>query len=106
MLTYEIEQAVDRYELPLIIAYVDYKVIANPSPLSLYWPNALNSRIANNMAKAIHTPFVKDALLDAIDQFSANNTKQLSSAKEFYSRQAHQAFGVLNTYDPFVNTRK
>ena len=106
MLTYEIEQAVDKYELPLIIAYVDYKVVANPSLLSLYWPNALSSRIANNMAKAIHIPFIKDALLDAIGQFSVNNTIQLSSAKGFYSEQAHQEFGVLSTYDSFVNTKK
>ena len=40
MLTYEVEQAVDRYDLPLIITYVDYRVVANPSSLSTYWPNA------------------------------------------------------------------
>ena len=38
MLSYEIEQAVDTYSLPLIVAYVDYKIVADPNSLSHYWP--------------------------------------------------------------------
>lgn len=112
MLTYEIEQAVDKYDLPLIITYVDYKIIANPSTLSAYWPNALSTRISNNLAKAIHIPFIKEALLDAIGQFSANDQKQLTGSKNYYSEDAHrnfgafQATGLLGSIGSFVNTRK
>jgi hypothetical protein len=112
MLTYEVEQAVDRYDLPLIITYVDYRVVANPSSLSTYWPNALNTRITNNSARAIHIPFIKSALLDAISQFSVNEQKQLSGSSNYYSEQAHRNFGafqsvgLLGSIGSFVNTRK
>ena len=38
MLSYEIEQAVDTYTLPLIITYTDYAVVLQPNLLSGYWP--------------------------------------------------------------------
>jgi hypothetical protein len=109
---YEIEQAVDRYELPLIVTYVDYKIIANPSTLSAYWPNALSTRISNYLAKAIHIPFIKEALLDAIGQFSVNDLKQLTGSKNYYSEQAHRNFGafqsvgLLGSIGSFNNTKK
>lgn len=110
MLTYEIEQAVDRYELPLIVTYVDYKIIANPGQLSSYWPNALSARISNKTAKAIHIPFIKDALLDAISQFNYSNLP--STSLNYYTEEAHrnfgafQATGLLGSIGSFVNTRK
>lgn len=39
VLSEEIAWAIDTYQIPLIIAYVDYRVIANPRSLSSYWPN-------------------------------------------------------------------
>lgn len=104
MLTYEIEQAVDRYELPLILAYVDYSVVANPSGLSSYWPLALNARIANETAKAIHIPFMKDALLDAISQFNFSNLP--ATSLNYYNENAHRAFGCLATQGVFRNIKK
>lgn len=110
MLTYEIEQAVDRYNLPLIVTYVDYKIIANPGQLSSYWPNALSTRISNQTAKAIHIPFIKDALLDAINQF--NNTNLPATSLNYYTEEAHRSFGalqfvgLLGPIGSFVNTRK
>jgi len=110
MLTYEIEQAVDRYELPLIVTYVDYKIIANPGQLSSYWPNALSTRISNQTAKAIHIPFIKDALLDAINQF--NHTNLPATSLNYYTEDAHRNFGAfqsvgfLCSIGSFVNTRK
>jgi len=92
--------------LPLIITYVNYKIIANPAQLSSYWPNALKTRISQETAKAIHIPFVKDALLDAIGQFSINGENQLNGAKNYYSEQAHKNFGVLSTLGTFINTLK
>lgn len=110
MLTYEIEQAVDRYKLPLIVTYVDYKIIANPGQLSSYWPNALSTRISNQTAKAIHIPFIKDALLDAINQF--NHTNLPATSLNYYTEEAHRNFGafqfvgLLGSIGSFVNTRK
>jgi hypothetical protein len=110
MLTYEIEQAVDRYELPLVVTYVDYKIISNPGQLSSYWPNALSTRISNQTAKAIHIPFIKDALLDAINQF--NHTNLPATSLNYYTEEAHRSFGalqflgLLGSIGSFVNTRK
>jgi len=104
MLSYEIEQAVDNYELPLIVTYVDYKVIANPGQLSTYWPNALSSRISQKTAKAIHIPFVKDALLDAINQFNYLNLP--ATSLNYYNEDAHRSFGCLTLLTPFSNLRK
>lgn len=103
-LSYEIEQAVDNYKLPLILAYVDYQAIANPSQLSSYWPYALSIRISNTTAKAIHIPFVKDALLDAINQFNFSNLP--ATGLNYYTEQAHRAFGCLSSWTPFSNLMK
>lgn len=72
MLSYEIEKAVDLYQIPLICVYVGYEKITTPSDLSNRWPNALTTRINGGTAKAIHVPFKKEILLTAINQFSVN----------------------------------
>lgn len=104
MLSYEIEQSVDKYNLPLIITYVDYKVIANPESLFSYWPNALSSRVNNNTARAIHIPFYKDALLDAISQFNIGN--QPKTALNYYDEKTHRLFGCLTLLSSFSNLKK
>lgn len=112
MLSFEIEQAVDNYNLPLIIAYVDYSVVAEPSKLSSYWPDALTQRIHTGKAKAIHIPFCKAALLDALKQFSIHSAEQLDTSLQFYSQNAHIEFGVkqlgglLGAHSFFINTKK
>lgn len=95
MLSYEIEKAVDYYKIPLIIAYVDCKVVAKPAKLSKYWPDALSSRIADGTAKAIHIPFIKDAILNSIEQF--NITNMPVTAMDNYSKADHRAFGTLGS---------
>ena len=72
MLSYEIEKAVDFYEIPLICVYVGYEKINVPRELSSRWPNALTTRIHDGTADAIHVPFKKEILLTAINQFSVN----------------------------------
>jgi len=73
MLSYEIERAVDKYEIPLICVYTGYDTINAPKKLSERWPDALTKRINNGTADAIHIPFKKEILLAAINQFSVNN---------------------------------
>lgn len=104
MLSYEIGQAVDNYKLPLIITYVDYQVVATPQELSFYWPNSLNLRINNKSAKAIHIPFVKDALLDAVNQFTVSNRPRTSL--NYYTEDAQRTFGCLGILGLFTNQRK
>ena len=94
MLSYEIEKAVDTYELPLIIAYAGYESILNPASHSNRWPTALATRINNGTAKAIHIPYKKDAILDAIGQFTVNS-KQLDGSLVIYTRQAQVNWGYL-----------
>lgn len=73
MLSYEIEKAVDFYDIPLICVYVGYTTINTPKNLSNRWPNSLTARINNSTANAIHVPFKKNILLQAINQFSVND---------------------------------
>jgi hypothetical protein len=93
MLNFEIEEAVDYYKLPLIIAYTKYEKIRNASLLSEKWPRALKERINNGNAKCIHVPFKKEPILDAISQFSVND-KFPSTSKNVYSEEAYKSWGI------------
>lgn len=52
MLSYEIEKAVDLYQIPLICVYVGYETIYKPVALSNRWPDVLVSTPHN---RVIHT---------------------------------------------------
>lgn len=75
ILNWEIEKAVDYYELPIIIAYPGYSKIGAPSELNTMWPKSLAERIQNGNAHCIHIPFKKEPIFDAINQFSVVNSK-------------------------------
>ena len=94
VLSYEIEQAIDTYKIPLIIAYPGYSSILDVDGLSSLWPKALVDRINNDNTEAIHIAFAKDCILDAISQFSVNG-KHLSSGKNHYSRDAYIQWGLI-----------
>lgn len=94
MLAYEVVQAVDNYEIPLIIAYAGYANITNVNAYSNYWLNALSQRINNGDAKAIHVSFKKEPILDAIKQFSVND-KMPSGSKIKYTDEAYRSWGLL-----------
>jgi MTH538 TIR-like domain (DUF1863) len=93
---YEIELAVDKYEIPIIAAYTA-KVcdgpIRNPKALSGYWPNALATRINNDTAHVIHVPFKKLVIADAISQFSHNHFPK-HFGLGYYSDDAYKSFGI------------
>jgi len=93
MLSYEIEKAVDDYGLPLICAYTGYNKIMAPRDLSNRWPIALEERINNGTALAIHIPFKKEALLDALAHTVHQNT--LNQGLHYYSLEAHKQFGCI-----------
>lgn len=91
---FEIEQAVDTYGIPIIAAYTVYDgPIRDPSQLSGYWPTALTTRISTGTANVIHIPFKKEALKDAISQFSHDNPPP-GKGLGIYSNAAYQEFGI------------
>ncbi|MCC8056881.1 TIR domain-containing protein [Cloacibacillus sp.] len=72
VLSYEIEQAIDNYKLPLIIAYPGYTSILDVDSHKDVWPKALAERIGKAGTEAIHIAFNKDCILAAVKQFSVN----------------------------------
>lgn len=89
---FEIEYAIDNCKLPIIIAYTSYNYILNPKLLSDLWPKALKERIENGTAKAIHIPFKKEPLMDAMSQFDLNNKP--STSLNYYTKEAYKSFGI------------
>ncbi|MBW2941996.1 TIR domain-containing protein [Zhongshania aquimaris] len=92
---FEIAYAVDTCELPLILAYPDYDSIMAPAELSDYWSPALKTRIENGSARAIHIPFRKAAVLDALSQFDITNKNYPTNGYGYYTREAHQEWGLV-----------
>lgn len=93
MLSFEIEKAIDVYELPLIIAYPDFKSIINVESHRQVWPTALRRRIDDGTARAIHVSFRKEPILNAIEQFTVQDSS-LTSGKDFYSINAYCKWGL------------
>jgi hypothetical protein len=92
---FEIEQAVDFYKIPIIAAYTVFdKPIRNPRNMSIYWPQALRSRIDNETASVIHIPFRKEALKDAIS-FTHDNLPK-GKGLGIYSDDAYRSFGIFD----------
>ncbi|MEI6520502.1 MAG: TIR domain-containing protein [bacterium] len=94
VLSYEIEQAIDNYQIPLIIAYPEYSSILNVDALSNLWTKSLSDRINNPGTEAIHIAFKKDCILDAISKFSVNG-KHLNGGKNYYNRDAYIQWGLI-----------
>lgn len=93
VLSYEIEQAIDTYKIPLIIAYPEYSSILNVDSHSDIWPKSLADRINNADTAAIHIAFSKDCILDAITRFHVNG-EFLKGGKNYYSREAYVQWGL------------
>jgi hypothetical protein len=90
---FEIEQAVDTYEIPIIAAYTGYEAILAPDRLSGLWPSALATRIKNKTAHVIHVPFKKEPLKAAIEQFSHDYLP--SGPLSYYVRDAYVRWGLI-----------
>lgn len=96
ILNWEIEKAVDYYELPIIIAYPGYSKIGAPSELNSMWTKSLAERIKNARAHCIHIPFKKEPIFDAINQFSVVNSKYpKGGALGCYSEEAYKSWGIV-----------
>lgn len=90
---FEIEQAVDVYKIPIIVAYTDYETIIAPADLRLLWPKALADRIDNQRARVIHVPFKREPLKTAIGQLDHANLP--SGPLSYYVRDAYVKWGLV-----------
>lgn len=91
---FEIEQAVDTYEIPIIAAYTDYNSILAPDQLSSLWSKALANRINNKSARVIHIPFKKEPIKSAIKQFDHENLP--SGSLIYYTRETYVKWGLIS----------
>lgn len=92
---FEIEFAIDECKIPVIVTYIDIETpIHDPSKLLFKLPNALRTRIENGTAHAIHIPFKKLIIQDAISQFSHNKLPK-GGGLGAYSVDAYKSFGLL-----------
>jgi len=92
---FEIEYAVDICKIPLIIAYPNFDYIMAPAQLSHYWPTILKTKIEDNSARVIHIPFKKEAIIDAIGQFTVHNTEYPVNGYGYYNEETHRRWGLL-----------
>lgn len=95
MLSYEIEQAVDNYGLPLIITYVDMQVVLQPHLLARYWPNVLSARIGSAQGCMMHIPFAKGPIFNALLRFAVNGEKPIGGVFGHYNADAHRQWALL-----------
>jgi len=92
---FEIESAIDTYQIPIIAAYTMYEVRIQDARVGAgYWPQALRARINNGTANVIHIPFKKAPILDAIGQFSHNNVPK-NQGLGYYTNMAYDKWGIL-----------
>jgi Thoeris protein ThsB, TIR-like domain len=89
---FEIRNAIDTYELPIIAAYTGYERICDPAALSALWPTALSFRIRNKTARVIHIPFKKQPLKLAISTYSHEELPK--GPLGYYTRETYRSWGI------------
>ncbi len=90
---FEIEQAIDKYAIPIIAAYTDYSPVLEPAKFWPLWPKALADRINNQTAQVLHIPFKKAPIMDAMDRFTHDNLP--GGPLIHYVREAYVNWGLV-----------
>ncbi|MCF7753160.1 hypothetical protein KQ941_01805 [Paenibacillus xylanexedens] len=93
MLNFEIENAIDRFKLPLIIAYPKTNFILDPRLMAHRWPKALKERIESKAAKCIHISFAQAPIFEAISQFSIHKST-LNGPLSYYTKDTYIKWGL------------
>lgn len=86
LLNWEIEQAVEKYGLPIIVAYVGLDCM-NGFLLEAYkaWlPNKLLEYVNNNTAKIAHIPFVQPIIGRAINFYSVVDGSMPQTSRDIF----------------------
>lgn len=97
MLNFEIEKAVDVYELPVIVAYTGFNYLLDARAYSNRWTKVLENRIGNGSLRDIHITFKEKAIMNAISQFSVHSTGNdiLTGPLHTYVKEAYQSWNYL-----------
>lgn len=97
VLNFEIEKAVDVFELPVIVAYTGCDYLLDAKMYSNRWPRALKKRIKNRSLRAIHIAFKEKPVMSAINQFSVHSTRDdiLKGSLNTYLKEAYQSWKYL-----------
>lgn len=92
MLNWEIEQAVETYGLPIIVAYAGYDKIMQPSLLKNRWPRKLAEYIQEGSVKTIHIGFKLDLIKESIDDFNFANQPKYTVTT--YTDEVYRQYGL------------
>lgn len=97
MLNFEIENAVDVYDLPIIIAYTGCDYLLNAKAYMSRWPKALKERIDDGSLRAIHIAFKEKAIMCAINQFSVHSIgkNDLAGPLYTYTEETYRSWNYL-----------
>lgn len=93
---FEIESAIDAYDLPVVVAYTAYSAIPpNSSTVELakWWPSTLARRLSAATARTIHVPFRQKPIHAALTQFDV--LEPPTWPLTFFTREAYQKWGLL-----------
>jgi len=90
---FEIEQAVDHCEIPIIAAYLDYNYIIAPDQLRNLWPDALTKRIEDASARVIHVPFKMEPVVKALRTY--HRKLQPRTGLSFFTKETYQKWGLI-----------
>lgn len=93
---FEIECAVDDYDLPIIVAYTAYAAVPSNSSqeeIRDWWPAALAQRIDSGAARTMHISFKQKPIHDALSRFDTSSPPQWPLT--FYTREAYVKWGIL-----------
>lgn len=83
---YEVERAKE-LKLPFLIIYPGIECIKNKNEVSHLWPNILKKYIENDELQALHMPFKRHLLCDAIERFTLHSKESLEGSFNYYEEE-------------------
>lgn len=92
---YEIEYAIGKCELPIIVCYVNEseRICDNiPQRLKNLWPAALKDRIDDETARTLHIPFKEKIIAEALDSF--DHTSPPKYVSTLYKSSIYDKHGI------------
>jgi hypothetical protein len=92
LLNWEIEKAVETYNLPIIVCYPNYDKIKYPDSHKEKWPLKLKEYLKDEKVKTIHIPFKKDIIFEALKDFSIHTPPNYTSG--VYNDSVYEKFGI------------
>jgi hypothetical protein len=92
LLNWEIEKAVEVYQIPIIVVYPGYEKIRQPFELKDRWPDKLKYYIEKELVKTIHIPFKQVIINAALDDFSVHTPPKYTVTT--YTSEFYKGHGI------------